>query len=64
MKHRIVMRRTEQAVQTQGMRLRTRLLGAGMAVVCFGVLAGRLYWLQVVQHDFYARRAANQQLRK
>ena len=56
-------RREEQAAQNQGMRLRTRLLGAAMALLCFGVLAGRLYWLQVVQHDLYAQRAENQQLR-
>ena len=57
-------RREEQAAQNQGMRLRTRLLGAAMALLCFGVLAGRLYWLQVVQHDLYAQRAENQQLRQ
>ena len=64
MKQRVTVRRAEQAAQTQGMRLRTRLLGGAMALVCFGVLAGRLYWLQVVQHDFYAQRAVGQQLRK
>lgn len=49
--------------QDAGMRLRTRLLAALLAVGCFGALAARLYTLQVADPDGYAERAAAQQLR-
>lgn len=44
-------------------RVRARLLAWGMAVVCFGVLAWRLYYVQLVKGEWYARKAAGQQLR-
>lgn len=51
------------AAQNQAMRLRTRILAGLLAICCFGVLLVRLYILQIRDHNFYARRAAGQQLR-
>ena len=51
------------AAQNSGMRLRKRLLAAGFVLLFFCTLLVRLYILQVRDHDFYAGRAANQQLR-
>ena len=45
------------------MRLRTRLIAAGMGVVCFGVLAARLAFLQLIDSGWYGAKAADQQLR-
>lgn len=45
------------------MRLRTRLIAAGMGMVCFGVLAARLAFLQLIDSGWYAAKAADQQLR-
>ena len=28
-----------------------------LVLVCFGILAGRFFWLQIKQHDFYQTRA-------
>lgn len=49
--------------QDRHMTLRTRLLAAVLAVLCFGGLLVRLYILQFVDPDGYAARAADQQLR-
>lgn len=49
--------------QTPEMRLRTRIVALGMAVVCFGVLACRLAYLQLLDSGWYAAKAADQQLR-
>ncbi len=39
-------------------RLRARLLAAGLVVlVCFGLLAARLVWLQVIRHEDLAQQA-------
>ena len=52
-----------QGPQDAGQRRRIRFLGAAMALVCFATLVGRLYILQIRDHDFYAGRAEDQQLR-
>ena len=44
-------------------RTRARLLAWGMAVVCFGTLAVRLYHIQITKGEWYAQKAAGQQLR-
>lgn len=44
-------------------RTRAKLLAWAMALVCFGVLAGRLYYIQLVKGEWYAAKAAGQQLR-
>lgn len=49
--------------QDRHMRRRTRIFCVGMAVLCFGVLIGRLFVLQVLDPEGYAARAADQQLR-
>ncbi|MGN0984810.1 MAG: penicillin-binding transpeptidase domain-containing protein [Gemmiger sp.] len=49
--------------QDRHMRRRTRLLAAVLAVFCFGGLLARLFYLQWVDPDGYAARAADQQLR-
>lgn len=49
--------------QNRGMKVRTRLVAGFFALVCFGMILFRLYYLQVVDYDFYAQRAAGQQLR-
>ena len=45
------------------MRLRTRLAAGFFVAVCFSTLVGRLWYLQIHEYDFYAQRAAGQQLR-
>ena len=57
------MERLIRAGVEQGLRLRVRLLAAGFAVLLFGTLAGRLYCIQILQGDWYAEKAAGQQLR-
>lgn len=57
------MQDTIHANVERGFRVRTRVLAGLLAVVCFGVLVGRLYVIQIVQGEWYARRAAGQQLR-
>ena len=57
------MAKMPQAAQGPWMRMRIRLVAAGFAVLVFGTLIGRLYVLQIRDHNFYARRAAGQQLR-
>ena len=52
-----------KAAQDRGMKLRTRLVAGFFALVCFGGLAGRLWHIQITDHDFYAQRATGQQLR-
>ena len=49
--------------QTKGMRLRTRILAAVLAVGCLGGLVLRLAVLQLADPVGYAERAADQQLR-
>ena len=44
-------------------RRRIRVFAGCLAVLCFGGLLGRLFWLQLVDPDGYAARAADQQLR-
>lgn len=51
------------SAQSQGMRLRTRLLGVCLSSVCFTGLLGRLAWLTLVDNSWYAQKAAGQQLR-
>lgn len=48
---------------TRSLRLRARVIAALFAVGCFGTLVFQLYRIQFVQRDFYAQRAAGQQLR-
>ena len=55
--------KTPQAAQNRGMRLRTRLAAGFFVAVCFSTLVGRLWYLQIHEYDFYAQRAAGQQLR-
>ena len=45
------------------MKLRTRLAAVFFVAVCFSTLVGRLWYLQIHEYDFYAQRAAGQQLR-
>lgn len=45
------------------MKLRTRLAAGFFVAVCFSTLVGRLWYLQIHEYDFYAQRAAGQQLR-
>lgn len=52
-----------KAAQDRGMKLRTRLVAGFFALVCFGGLAARLWYIQITDHDFYAGRASGQQLR-
>ena len=56
-------KQTPQAAQNRGMRLRTRLAAGFFVAVCFSTLVGRLWYLQIHEYDFYAQRAAGQQLR-
>lgn len=44
-------------------RRRVRVFAGCLAVLCFGGLTARLFWLQLVDPDGYAARAADQQLR-
>lgn len=44
-------------------QFRLRLVVAGaIALVCFGLLTTRLWWLQIVQHGVYATRAENNRI--
>lgn len=52
-----------KAAQDRGMKLRTRLVAGFFALVCFGGLVARLWYIQITDHDFYAGRASGQQLR-
>ena len=47
----------------KALRLRAKVVGALFAVGCFGVLVVQLYRIQFVDRDFYAQKAAGQQLR-
>lgn len=51
------------AAQSQGMRLRTRLLGVCLAGICFTGLLARLAWLTLADNRWYAEKASGQQLR-
>ena len=44
-------------------RRRVRVFAGGLAILCFGGLLTRLFWLQLIDPDGYAARAADQQLR-
>lgn len=57
------MAKLPQAAQNEGMRRRTRLVAVLFTVLFFGTILVRLYILQIRDHDFYAGRAAGQQLR-
>ena len=48
----------------QSMLRRTLFLMSVCGVAAFAVLIGRLYYMQVVQHDFYESRAVEQQVRQ
>ena len=52
-----------RAVVERGLQLRVRFLALVLAVGVFGGLVARLYLLQIRDGDWYARRAAGQQLR-
>ena len=47
---------------TEQMKRRTLLLMAVCGIVAFGILVGRLYYLQIVRHEDYQRQAASQQM--
>lgn len=49
--------------QNRGMKIRARIVAGIFAGLCFGGLLVRLYYLQFVDYEFYAGRAAGQQLR-
>ena len=49
--------------QGRGMRRRTKILAAGIALLCFAGLLARLFLLQILDPEGYAARAADQQLR-
>lgn len=49
--------------QDRPMRRRARLMAAVLALLCFGGLLARLFYLQLMDPDGYAARAADQQLR-
>ena len=57
------MERQPQAAQNKGMKLRTKLIAGFFALVCFGTLVVRLWTIQVTDYEFYASKAAGQQLR-
>ncbi len=57
------MQKQPQALQDRGMKLRTRLVAGFFVLVCFLGLAARLWTIQVIDYDFYAEKAAGQQLR-
>lgn len=57
------MKQWTRAVVEQDFRRKARLLAGGFAVILFGILAGRLFWLQIVNGGWYAQKAAAQQLR-
>ncbi|MBQ7859525.1 MAG: peptidase [Faecalibacterium sp.] len=57
------MRRMIRANVERSFRVRVRLLAGCMAVVCFGTLTAQLFRLQLLEGEWYARKAAGQQLR-
>lgn len=57
------MQKEPKAAQNRGMRVRTRLIAGFFALGCFGTLIARLWKLQVIDYDFYATKAAGQQLK-
>ncbi len=57
------MAKLPQAAQNNGMRIRTRLVAGLFVLLLAGVIVGRLYVLQIRDRDFYAWKAAGQQLR-
>ncbi len=57
------MPRILRSLPERAFRTRARLVAALFCSVCFTVLVGRLFYLQVVTGSWYAQRAAAQQLR-
>lgn len=57
------MPRILRSLPERAFRTRARLVAALFCAVCFTVLVGRLFYLQIVTGDWYAARAAAQQLR-
>ena len=57
------MRKQPQAAQNRGMKLRARIVAGFFVLVCFGVLGVHLWQIQITDYEFYAQRAAGQQLR-
>lgn len=57
------MQKQPQAAQNRGMKLRTKIIAGFFALVCFGTLVVRLWKIQVTDYEFYATKAAGQQLR-
>ena len=55
--------RQVRPAQERAMRLRAKLVAGFFALVCFGGLAARLWYLQIAERDFYTGRAGGQQLR-
>ncbi len=51
------------ALPERAFRQRTKLLAAGIVIVCFSVLIGRLYYLTMIQGDWLSSKASAQQLR-
>lgn len=51
------------AAPGRNLRIRARVVAALFAIGCFGVLTAQLYRIQFVDKNFYAQRAAGQQLR-
>lgn len=49
---------------TNAMIKKMLVVVVGMTVICFGVLIGRLVYLQLVKHEPYQEKAMNQQLRE
>lgn len=57
------MPRILRSLPERAFRARARLVAVLFCAVCFTVLVGRLFYLQIVTGDWYAARAAAQQLR-
>jgi len=57
------MKRMIRANVERSLRVRARLLAGCMAVVCFGTLTAQLFRLQILEGEWYAQKAAGQQLR-
>lgn len=57
------MPRILRSLPERAFRTRAQLVAALFCAVCFTVLVGRLFYLQIVTGDWYAARAAAQQLR-
>ena len=57
------MQKMPSALQNRGMKCRAGFTAALFIVICFGGLLFRLWSIQIKDYDFYARRAAGQQLR-